>query len=432
MSLDKMEKIVSLCKRRGFIFPNSEIYGGLNAIWDYGPLGVEIKRNIKEIWWENTVKNRANIVGLDTSILMHPTTWKTSGHLDHFSDPLRECKTCHERLRADHLENDNCPSCGGELTETRSFNTMFKTFIGAVEDSANEIYIRPETAQGIYVNFTNVQNTTRMKIPFGIAQIGKAFRNEITTGNFIFRCREFEQMELEFFTEPDSAEKWFNYWIQERFNWYLTLGINKSDLRIRPHENTELAHYSKGCSDIEYNFPWGWGELEGIANRGDFDLKAHSTGSGKDLTYFDELINKHYHPWVIEPSCGVDRVILTCLLNAYQEELDEKNNERIILKLDPKLSPIKVAILPLSKKPPLIEISKKIYSEISKDFNCQYDDTQSIGKRYRRQDEIGTPFCITIDFDTINDNKVTIRHRDTMKQERISLNSIQKFLDKIY
>ena len=417
----EMDTIVSLCKRRGFIFPSSEIYGGLGSTWDYGPLGAELKRNVKDSWWHDMVQSRDDIVGLDAAILMHPRTWEASGHAEGFTDPLVECKACHLRFRAEDIHDGHCPECGGELTEPRQFNLMFKTFMGPVEDSAHEVWLRPETAQGIFVNFNNVVTASRKKLPFGIAQIGKAFRNEITPGNFVFRTREFEQMEMEFFVKPGSDEEWLTYWIQERLAWYAKLGIRQENLRIRPHGAQELAHYAKGCSDIEYRFPWGWAELEGIANRTDFDLTRHAEYSGQDLTYFDQEANQRYVPYVIEPSGGVDRTSLAFLIDAYDEEPD-KEATRVILHLHPRIAPIKVAVLPLSRNEKLVPKARQVYDLVRPHFMTQYDDAQSIGRRYRRQDEIGTLYCVTIDFQTVDeDNAVTIRHRDTMAQDRVPI-----------
>jgi len=413
-----MEKIVSLCKRRGFIFQSSEIYGGMGACWDYGPIGVELKRNVKEAWWRAMVKEREDIVGLDASILMHRSVWKASGHEDGFADPLRECKACHQRWRADHLQGEACPDCGGELTEQKMFNLMFKTFAGPIEGENAIVYMRPETAQGIFVNFANVMETTRKRPPFGIAQIGKSFRNEITTGNFIFRCREFEQMEMEFFVKPGTEGKWYEYWLDQRFNWYLNLGIKKENLRLREHAKEELAHYARACSDIEYLFPIGWSEIEGIASRGDFDLTQHSKFSGRDLSYFDNETKEKYMPCVIEPSSGVDRNALAFLIDAYDEEPD-KDEIRTVLHFHPDIAPIKVAILPLSKKENLSRMARDVHALVRKQISSQYDDTQSIGRRYRRQDEIGTPLSVTVDFESLEDNAVTIRDRDTMKQIRV-------------
>ncbi len=422
-----MEKIVSLCQRRGFIFPSSEIYGGLSSCWDYGPLGVELKRNIKDAWWRSVVQERDDIVGLDASILMHPQTWASSGHLEGFSDPLVECKNCHLRWRVDDLKDKNCPSCGGELTEPRLFNLMFKTFMGPIEEEANVVYLRPETAQGMFVNFQNVVNTTRKRIPFGITQIGKAFRNEITTGNFVFRSREFEQMELEFFVKPGTDEEWFNYWLEERLNWYVNLGIKKEHLQLREHTKGELAHYARACYDIDYLFPMGWAELEGIANRGDFDLVQHTKYSGKSLDYFDDETKERFVPYIIEPSAGVDRSALAFLCDAYDEEPAE-DEIRVLLHLHPSLAPIKVAVLPLSRREKLVEAAKQVYADLRQCWIVDYDDAQSIGRRYRRQDEIGTPFCITIDFQSLEDEQVTIRERDTMKQIRVPISELKATL----
>ena len=423
----KMEKLVSLCRRRGFIFPSSEIYGGLSSCWDYGPLGVELKRNIKQAWWQAVVQKRDDMVGLDTSILMHPQVWEASGHLKGFSDPLVECKSCHLRWRADELKDDKCPTCGGELTEPRQFNLMFKTFMGPVEDEASIVYLRPETAQGIFVNFQNVVNSTRKRLPFGIAQIGKAFRNEITTGNFIFRTREFEQMEIEFFVKPGSDKEWFDYWLKERLNWYVNLGINRENLRLRQHSQQELAHYARECYDIDYLFPMGWSELEGIANRGDFDLVQHANFSGKSLSYLDEESKEHIIPYVIEPSAGVDRSALALLCDAYDEEQD-KDEIRVVLHLHPALAPIKVAVLPLSRREPLVKLAKELYADLRQCWMASYDDAQSIGRRYRRQDEIGTPYCVTVDFQSLEDKQVTIRERDSMKQIRLPIEELETTL----
>jgi len=422
-----MEKLVSLCQRRGFIFPSSEIYGGLSSCWDYGPLGVELKRNVKEAWWRAVVQERDDMVGIDTSILMHPQVWAASGHLEGFSDPMVDCKSCHQRWRADELQDNSCPSCGGELTEPRMFNLMFKTFMGPVEDQASVVYLRPETAQGIFVNFGNVVNTTRKRLPFGIAQTGKSFRNEITTGNFIFRSREFEQMEIEFFVKPGTDEEWFNYWLEERFKWYVNLGIKKENLRLRPHAKEELAHYARNCCDIDYMFPMGWSELEGIANRGDFDLTQHAGHSGKSMDYFDNETKEHYIPCVIEPSAGVDRSVLAILCDAYDEEIAE-GELRVVLRFHPRLAPVKVAVLPLSRKEPLVNLTKQVHDDLRSCWAVQYDDTQSIGKRYRRQDETGTPFCVTVDFDSLEDNRATIRERDSMKQIRVPISEIRNTL----
>jgi len=422
-----MEKIVSLCQRRGFIFPSSEIYGGLSSCWDYGPLGVELKRNIKDAWWRAVVQERDDMVGLDTSILMHPDVWKASGHTEGFADPLVECQSCHLRWRQDELQSNRCPSCDGNLTEPRLFNLMFKTLMGPVEEDASTVYLRPETAQGIFVNFANVLNTTRKRLPFGIAQLGKSFRNEITTGNFIFRSREFEQMEIEYFVKPGTAEEWFSYWLEERLNWYVKLGIKREHLQQRQHTKGELAHYARECYDIDYLFPMGWSELEGIADRGDFDLVQRAKYSGKSLNYLDEETKEHIIPYIIEPSAGVDRSALAFLCDAYDEEPD--NGEiRVLLHLHPTLAPIKVAVLPLSRREKLVAVAKKIYADLRQCWIVQYDDAQSIGRRYRRQDEIGTPFCITIDFQSLEDKQVTIRERDTMNQIRVPIAELKNTL----
>lgn len=422
-----MEKIVSLAKRRGFIFQSSEIYGGLNSCWDYGPLGVELKNNVKQAWRRKVIQERDDMVGLDASILMHPRVWEASGHVAGFTDPLVDCKSCRQRFRADHIEGDKCPSCGGELTEARQFNLMFKTFMGPVEDSAAVVYMRPETAQGIFVNFNNVLTSTRMKLPFGIGQIGKSFRNEITPGNFTFRTREFEQMEIEYFVKPGTDEQAHKEWIDRRFQWYVDLGINPERLRLREHASDELAHYAKGCFDVEYYFPMGWSELEGIANRTDFDLKRHAEYSGQRIDYFDQEANEHYVPYVIEPSAGADRGTLAFLLDAYHEEPD-KDEVRVVLKLHRALAPYKVAILPLSKKEPLVAMAKEIEQDLRKYWMVDYDDSKAIGRRYRRQDEIGTPYCVTIDFDSLEDKAVTVRDRDTMEQVRIPVAELSKYL----
>ena len=422
-----MEKIVSLSQRRGFVFPSSEIYGGLSSCWDYGPLGVELKRNVKQAWWRAVVQARDDMVGLDASILMHPQTWVASGHLEQFTDPLVECKNCHLRWRSDELSDNKCPSCGGELTEPRMFNLMFKTFMGPTEEDANVVYLRPETAQGIFVNFQNVLNTTRKRLPFGIAQVGKAFRNEITTGNFIFRSREFEQMEIEYFVRPETADEWFDYWVGERRQWYLNLGIKEENLRLRPHGDEELAHYARKCYDIDFNFPMGWAELEGIANRGDYDLAQHAKHSGKEMTYFDEESNEHIVPYIIEPSAGVDRSVLAFLCDAYDEEIAQ-GELRVVLHFNPALAPYKVALLPLSKKENLAKAAREVYDDLRQCWMVNYDDTQSIGRRYRRQDEIGTPYCVTVDFQSLEDNQVTIRERDSMNQIRVPIATLKETL----
>ncbi|NLY90669.1 MAG: glycine--tRNA ligase [Firmicutes bacterium] len=422
-----MEKIVSLAKRRGFIFPSSEIYGGLNSCWDYGPLGVELKNNVKQAWWRRMIRQRADMVGQDASILMHPRVWEASGHLAGFTDPLVDCKQCKQRFRADHLTTKVCPECGGELTEARNFNLMFKTFMGPVEDQAAVVYLRPETAQGIFVNFGNILTTTRKKLPFGVGQIGKSFRNEITPGNFTFRTREFEQMEIEYFVKPGTDEEFYRHWVEVRYNWYLELGLSPERLRLRAHEPEELAHYAKACTDIEYYFPMGWSELEGIANRTDFDLKRHSEYSGDKLEYFDQETNEHYIPYVIEPSAGADRATLAFLIDAYHEEPD-KDETRVVLRFHPELAPIKVAVLPLSRKEPLTKMAEEISNELRRYWNTEYDDAKSIGRRYRRQDEVGTPFCVTVDFQSPEDRTVTVRDRDTMEQVRIPVDELVAYL----
>jgi len=422
-----MDKIVSLARRRGFIFPSSEIYGGLNSCWDYGPLGVELKRNVKEAWWRYMVRDRDDVVGLDASIIMHPRVWEASGHVAGFSDPMVDCKKCKMRWRPTDLAEPKCPACGGELTESRQFNLMFKTFMGPVEEAASIVYLRPETAQGIFVNFENVLNTTRKKLPFGIAQIGKSFRNEITTGNFIFRSREFEQMELEYFVKPGADDACLEEWTQYRLNWYKNLGMNPENLRLRAHRSDELAHYAKGCYDVEYNFPMGWSELEGIANRRDFDLTQHAKYSGKSLEYFDEETKEHFVPYVIEPSAGVERSTLAFLIDAYAEEPD-KDEIRTVLHLHPALAPYKIAVLPLSKKEILSDYARKIYADLRKCWMVAYDDSQSIGRRYRRQDEIGTPYCVTVDFQSLEDGMVTVRDRDSMAQIRVKVSELSYIL----
>ena len=489
-----LNTIVSLCKRRGFLFQSSEIYGGLGSTWDYGPLGVELKRHVKDAWWRAMVWGRDDMVGLDASILMHPDVWRASGHVDSFADPLVECKECHHRFRPDHLwiwegvppkgeqnmitlsavagsmneasnivmneltrqnrlpdhgsfalpsprsaqdVHDNtkipCPNCGtiGGLTDPRLFNLMFKTFLGPVEEDASVTYLRPETAQGIFVNFGNVLTATRRKLPFGIAQIGKAFRNEITTGGFIFRTREFEMMEIEYFVkpDPDEADAWHQRWTDESLKWYVDMGVSEERLRVRAHEPDELSHYSKATSDIEYLFPWGWGEVQGIANRTDYDLKAHADKSGEPLTYFDEDTHEHITPYVVEPSAGVDRAVMTFLVDAYTEEdaptATGETERRVVLKLHPALAPVKVAVLPLSRNERLVPLAREVHDLVRRSQVAlglvQYDDAQSIGRRYRRQDEIGTPLCVTVDFDSLDDSAVTIRERDSMTQVRVPI-----------
>ena len=426
-----MDKIMSLSKRRGFVFQSSEIYGGLASTWDYGPLGVELKRHVKEAWWQSVIVGRDDMVGLDAAILMAPQVWVASGHVENFSDPLVECRNCHLRFRADQLETDNCPECEGEFTEPRRFNLMFRTFMGPVEESGHEVFLRPETAQGIFVNFQNVLNSSRKKLPFGIGQIGKAFRNEITPGNFTFRTREFEQMEVEFFVKPGTDEEWLNRWVEERFNWYVSYGIRRDNLRLRRHDPDELAHYAKDTYDIEYRFPWGWGELEGIADRTDFDLARHAETSGENLTYFDEEEKERYLPYVIEPSGGVDRATLAFWLDSYDEEPDG-DAVRVVSHLHRKLAPITVAVLPLSRNARLAPTARYVHDLLRRHFSTQFDDAQGVGRRYRRQDEIGTPYCVTVDFDTLEDQQVTIRDRDTMHQVRVPMDQLVSILqDKV-
>ncbi len=432
-----MEKIVNLSKRRGFVFPSSEIYGGLGSCWDYGPLGVELKRNVKAAWWRDTVTSRPDIVGLDASILMHPDVWVASGHVSNFTDPMVDCKLCKGRFRADKLEDSVCPKkpskqpgqCDGELTEARNFNLMFKTHMGPVEDSGASVYLRPETAQGIFVNFVNVVNSARMKPPFGIAQQGKSFRNEITPGNFLFRTREFEQMELEFFVKPGEDDAWYIYWRDRRLAWYKAYGIRAERLRLRDHGGDELAHYAKGCADVEYEFPIGWQELEGIANRTDFDLKAHINQSGKDLSFFDADSKERYVPYVIEPSAGADRSTLAFLVDAYDEDGPE-DDRRVVLRFHPSLAPIKVAVLPLMRKGGLPEKAQEIVEMLRPHAAVSYDQAGSIGRRYRRQDEIGTPFGITVDYETLEDDTVTLRDRDSMEQKRVAISELVDIITK--
>jgi len=429
----KMEKLVSFCKQRGFIFPSAEKYGGLQGFWDFGPLGVELKNNIKKAWWKRFVQERGDIVGLDSAIITNPTVWEKSGHVEGFSDKLVECKKCHHRFKADDLAKmEKCPDCEGELTNEKSFNTMFKTFVGPVEDSTSTAYLRPETAQNIFINFDNVRQAMRLKVPFGIAQIGKAFRNEITPGNFIFRSREFEQMELEYFINKKDDEKWFKKWVDDSFQWFIDLGIKKENLRLFKQPKTELAHYSKATTDIEYKFPFdkGFAELMGIANRTNFDLKSHG------FEYRDEENKTVFVPYVIEPSAGVDRAALAFLLDAYDEvkggrtTTTESNKEvEVVLRLHKDLAPYKVAILPLSKKEQLAKPAQDIYHDLQKHFMVAYDDVSSIGRRYRRQDEIGTPYCVTFDFDSLDDKKVTVRDRDTMKQDRVEIGDLKNYLE---
>ncbi|MEA2447163.1 MAG: glycyl-tRNA synthetase [Actinomycetota bacterium] len=433
-----LDTIVNLCKRRGIVFQSSEIYGGLRSAWDWGPLGVELKRNVKEQWWKSMVHQRNDVVGLESSILMSPKVWEASGHVETFTDPLVECTNCNKRFRADHVDlSKKCPACGQgpTWTEPRQFHLMFKTHMGPVEDSANVIYLRPETAQGMFVDFLTVQQTSRKKIPFGIAQQGKSFRNEITPGNFVFRTREFEQMEMEFFVKPGTDDEWHDYWLKERMNWFTDLGMTPEKLRLREHEGDELSHYAKRTYDIEYDFPgMGWSELEGIANRTDFDLKAHSTHSGEDLTYFDQEADERYFPYVIEPAVGVERTTLAFLIDAYTEDeaptADGKMEKRTLLKIDKRLAPIKVAVLPLSKHADLVPVAEDVAARVRPYLVTEVDVTQAIGRRYRRQDEIGTPFCVTVDFDSLTDNQVTVRERDTMEQERIPIDGLVDYLRK--
>ena len=452
-----METIVALAKGRGFVYPGSEIYGGLANSWDYGPLGVELKNNIKKAWWKKFVQECPYNVGLDSAILMNPETWVASGHLGGFSDPLMDCKNCKTRHRADKLIEDyvaenglsdnpaamsdeemmeyirekgiSCPHCDStDFTDIRKFNLMFKTFQGVTEDSTSTLYLRPETAQGIFVNFKNIARTTRKKVPFGVAQIGKSFRNEITPGNFIFRIREFEQMELEFFCKPGTDLEWFDFWRSYCRDWLLNLGIDEESLRLRDHDKDELCFYSKATTDFEFMFPFGWGELWGVADRTDYDLTQHSNHSGEAMEYFDPETNEKYVPYVIEPSLGADRVLLAFLCNAYDEETDEKGDTRVVMHFHPALAPFKAAVLPLSKK--LSDKATEVYNELSKYFSVDYDDAGSIGKRYRREDEIGTPICITYDFDSLEDNCVTVRDRDTMEQKRIPITELKAYIEK--
>jgi glycyl-tRNA synthetase len=431
-----MDKLVSLCKRRGFVFQSSEIYGGLGSVWDYGPLGVELKRNIKERWWHSMVRARDDIEGLDAAILMHPKVWEASGHVAGFTDPLVDCKTCKARFRADQLADAACPqkpskhpgehsSCA--LTEPRMFNLMFKTVMGPVEESGSVVYLRPETAQGIYVNYLNVLQSSRQRIPFGIAQIGKAFRNEITPGNFIFRTREFEQMEMQFFVKPGDDTEWFERWRELRMAWHQELGLNADKLRWHPHVESELAHYARAAYDIEYEFPFGWSEIEGIHNRGDFDLSNHQRASGKKLEYFDQASNTRYLPNVVETSAGADRIALTVLVDAFREEQVE-GETRTVLGFLPSVAPIKAAVLPLVNKDAMPEMATELFNDIRKKFACFYDDGGAIGRRYRRMDEVGTPFCVTVDGQTATDQTVTVRHRDSMAQDRIALDAVAGYL----
>jgi glycyl-tRNA synthetase len=454
--VESLDKIVALAKTRGFVYAGSEIYGGLANSWDYGPLGVALKNNVKKAWWDAFIAKNPNNVGVDSAIIMNPETWVATGHVANFDDPLMDCKACKSRFRADKLIEDYyfeqgetpekpvdgwsnqemesfiaekgiaCPTCGKkDFTGIRQFNLMFKTFMGVTEDAKNTVYLRPETAQGIFVNFKNVQRTTRRKIPFGIGQIGKSFRNEITPGNFTFRTREFEQMELEFFCEPGTDLEWYQYWKDFCWNWLLRLGMKEDHLRMREHSKEEMAFYSKGTTDIEFTFPFGWGELWGIADRTDYDLGRHMEHSGEDMNYFDQTAGKKYVPYVVEPSLGADRVTLAFLCDAYDEEQVGENDTRVVLHFHPALAPVKIAVLPLSKK--LGDKAGEIYADLLKKYDVEYDETGSIGKRYRRQDEIGTPFCLTVDFDTLEDGCVTIRHRDSMEQERIAISDLDSY-----
>jgi glycyl-tRNA synthetase len=424
---DLMEKVTALCKRRGFVYPSSEIYGGLGGLYDYGPYGVALRRNIRGLWWRHMVDLRDDVVGLESTIIMHPQVWVATGHVENFTDPLVECRgECKQRFRADHLERtDRCPVCGGPLSEPRRFNTMFKTHIGPVEDTASEVHLRPETAQGMFVDFKNVVNSMRVRIPFGIAQQGRSFRNEITHGNFVFRLREFEQMEMEYFVRPGEDDRWHQYWIDERLNWYVNVvGIRREKLRLRPHAEDELAHYAKAATDIEYLFPFGWGELEGVANRTDFDLRAHQQRSGQDLTYLEPDSNERYLPYVVEPAAGVDRIMITCILDAYDEE-EVRGETRVVLRFHRDVAPVQVAVMPLSKKDDLINVAQEVRRTLQPTLRVEYDQTGGhIGRRYRRQDEIGTPYCVTIDFETLEDRAVTIRERDSMEQERVPISGL--------
>jgi len=430
------DKVVNLCKRRGFVFPSAEIYGGFRSTYDYGPVGVLLLRNVKEAWWRSMVQLRHDVVGLDASILSPPAVWEASGHLASFTDPLVDCRNCRERFRLDKLDDpDVCPNCGAKesFTEARQFNLMFKTHAGPVENEGAVAYLRPETAQGMFINFKNVLETSRKKPPFGIAQIGKSFRNEITPGNFVFRTREFEQMEMEFFVPPAESQQWYEYWCQERYRWYTDLGIAEEQLRLRPHDDDELSHYSSGTSDVEFLFPWGWDELEGIANRGDFDLTAHAKHSGEKLEYFDQAAGERYVPHVIEPAAGATRTAMAFLMAAYDEEEVEregqgKGESRVVLRLHPRIAPYKVAVLPLSKNEKLVPVSREVLGTLQPLFMCDYDETQAIGRRYRRQDELGTPYCVTVDFETLEDRAVTVRNRDSMVQERVALADLAAYL----
>jgi glycyl-tRNA synthetase len=425
-----LETISNLAKKRGFAFQSSEIYGGLRSAYDYGPLGVELLRNVKEQWWKSMVQHRDDIVGIDSAIIQAREVWRASGHEEVFTDPMVECRNCNARYRLDKLDDpDRCPNCGktGQFTDPRDFNLMFRTHMGPVESEENLVYLRPETAQGIFTNFETVRRTQRLKLPFGIAQIGKSFRNEITPGQFVFRTREFEQMEMEFFCRPEEADDWFQYWLDQRMQWYVDLGMTRDHLRLRHHESDELSHYSAGTADVEFMFPWGWDELEGIANRTDFDLRQHSELSGEDLRYFDQDSNERFFPYVIEPAAGATRTTFAFLIDAYDEE-EVEGDARTVLRLHHRLAPYKVAVLPLSKKTELIEPAEKLAEELRKRWMVELDVTQSIGRRYRRQDEIGTPYCVTVDFDSLEDGAATVRDRDSMIQDRVSMDMIVDYL----
>ena len=427
---DLFDKIVNLCKRRGFVFPSAEIYGGFRSTYDYGPVGVLLLRNVKDAWWRSMVQLRHDVVGLDASILGPPQIWEASGHLANFTDPLVDCKECQSRWRLDKLDDpDLCPNCGarGSFTDARAFNLMFKTHAGPVEDTGAVAYLRPETAQGMFINFANVVHTSRKKPPFGIAQIGKSFRNEITPGNFVFRTREFEQMEMEFFVPPAEAEHWYEYWCRTRYQWYLDHGMPAELLRLRPHDADELSHYSSGTSDVEFLFPWGWDELEGIANRGDFDLTQHQEHSGERLEYYDQAADLRYLPHVIEPAAGATRTAMAFLMAAYHEE-EVRGETRVVLRLHHRIAPFKVAVLPLSKKPELTGPALDLLARLQPHFMCDYDETQAIGRRYRRQDELGTPYCVTFDFDSVTDGAVTVRERDSMEQDRVAVDELVGYL----
>jgi glycyl-tRNA synthetase len=424
------DKIVNLTKRRGFVYPSAEIYGGFRSTYDYGPVGVLLLRNVKDAWWRSMVQLRDDVVGLDASILSPPQVWEASGHLANFTDPLVDCTSCNNRFRLDKLEDpDVCPSCGarGSFTEPRQFNLMFKTQAGPVEDAASVAYLRPETAQGMFINFKNVIDTTRVRPPFGIAQIGKSFRNEITPGQFVFRTREFEQMEMEYFVPPPESQRWYEYWCEERYRWYLDHGMPEHLLRLRAHDSDELSHYSSGTSDVEFLFPWGWDELEGIANRGCYDLTQHAEHSGERLEWYDQAANERWVPHVIEPAAGATRTAMAFLMAAYDEE-EVKGETRVVLRFHPRIAPYKVAVLPLSKKPELSGPARELAAELRGSFMCDYDETQSIGRRYRRQDELGTPYCVTYDFDSLEDRAVTVRARDSMEQERIPVAEVGAYL----